>query len=709
MPVRGLLGFLQERNLVKKDELSVLKDTRIGIDANQWLRKCPREPLLAALGGIPLSADAHMTADLEQFKHASIRPLFVFSGINMPRKERPFGHPDQKLVAKATAWEEYARGAVDKATATFSGLNTNVSPDLVNHVFSFLQRKNVEVFRAPYLAWAQLAWLTKQNFLHAVCGGAELLMFNIPRIIVDIDFTRNTFDWVDSKTVFESLGLTHEMFLDACVLAGFELISTFPVIQDPKTFTFGAALSHVAKFGSGFNSIQYHLSLMQQNAPTPLHSYLDSFIRSKMLIRHHLILEPGCECIPLAADGCPADLHEMTGPRLPNEAYFLLSQGCISTQVLSTLVTGLLVEYAPLVDTDEYRRVLDSLQDLRSKAIGIVSNCLNEFYQQKKINIIRWFDPQADIELPHQYVPGLRWSIRDELLSRELTKQGLKDVDLHMCLTWHAAECEAATVTSNLLAPSRDSRVVVRSDKELTALVLFEFLEARDYIGPEGDLMIFGKALQQASSHTDEILLVLELMKIGQLTGTAYSTAPGGPAMTPAPVLDKFASHEQSILLLSRIFSLLPMRLRARQWDAAVDYDLAGFHSIVKTLQRSLRNLLDMIFLSVFLKQKAQLSTTNCTAVANRLPLSTEPNTAMGIVVKRILQTPEHAVKPDLYDEFPCCLDPWGDIKVGIEFWTQVMQMATFMHSIGSLPRDFYDMFDRADSYLQSKRYQFEV
>jgi hypothetical protein len=50
-----------------------------------------------------------------------------------------------------------------------------------------------------------------------------------------------------------------------------------------------------------------------------------------------------------------SDLHEIIGPRLPNEIFFLLSQGVVNQQVLNNLISGVLPEAPPLMDSEEYR------------------------------------------------------------------------------------------------------------------------------------------------------------------------------------------------------------------------------------------------------------------------------------------------------------------------------------------------------------------
>merc|ERR1711941_8148 len=57
----------------------------------------------------------------------------------------------------------------------------------------------------------------------------------------------------------------------------------------------------------------------------------------------------------------------------------------------------------------------------------------------------------------------------------------------------------------------------------------------------------------------------------------------------------------KSLLLLSRIMSLVPMKLKNDMWNADVDFDLAAFHSLVRILKRTLRQLVEASLASILL------------------------------------------------------------------------------------------------------------
>ena len=61
--------FTAERRLIQTSAVTQLKDTRLGIDGNYWLRKVvAKENAVAAMGGLPLRLEATITKELEGFK-----------------------------------------------------------------------------------------------------------------------------------------------------------------------------------------------------------------------------------------------------------------------------------------------------------------------------------------------------------------------------------------------------------------------------------------------------------------------------------------------------------------------------------------------------------------------------------------------------------------------------------------------------------------
>lgn|SRR5690606_9233631 len=73
------------------------------------------------------------------------------------------------------------------------------------------------------------------------------------------------------------------------------------------------------------------------------------------------------------------------GMRLPNEIYFLLSQGIISQKVISSLLTNAYYEQVPLVDSEELRNDVNFLMHIRSSAVNLLSANLHNYFHESPI------------------------------------------------------------------------------------------------------------------------------------------------------------------------------------------------------------------------------------------------------------------------------------------------------------------------------------
>merc|ERR1719480_695075 len=130
-------------------------------------------------------------------------------------------------------------------------------------------------------------------------------------------------------------------------------------------------------------------------------------------------------------------------------------------------------------------------------------------------------------------------------------------------------------------------------------------LEHLELVADDGGMTVLGNVLKDSPRHLQEPCLVaLELMKFGVLNGEPFEAA---QADRPFPEQVRYPkapadARTRALLLLSRVMSLVPMRLRNDMWNADVDFDLAAFHSLVRILKRALRQLVEASLTSILLK-----------------------------------------------------------------------------------------------------------
>ncbi|ORE21472.1 hypothetical protein BCV71DRAFT_49595 [Rhizopus microsporus] len=142
------------------------------------------------MGGLPLRLRESIEKELKQFKSHGITPIFVFPGLSILRKDKPFSKEDTRPSHRAAGWEFYEKGKTDLAMSNWASSGGIHPADLLNCVFHILHENNVEFIRAPYSAWAQLAYMYThpKQLVNAVYGGSELLMWDIDKMITSIDF-----------------------------------------------------------------------------------------------------------------------------------------------------------------------------------------------------------------------------------------------------------------------------------------------------------------------------------------------------------------------------------------------------------------------------------------------------------------------------------------------------------------------------------------
>src|ERR1700743_1580781 len=104
--------------------ISVLKDSVLGIDAGNYLKKIidgqgTKEPLVPALGGFPFSLRSKIEEDLAQWYQAGIKPLFVFGGIQVLRTDKTSSMSDNAAKNRSAAWSLYDNGHAADAVEAF--------------------------------------------------------------------------------------------------------------------------------------------------------------------------------------------------------------------------------------------------------------------------------------------------------------------------------------------------------------------------------------------------------------------------------------------------------------------------------------------------------------------------------------------------------------------------------------------------------------
>mmetsp|Transcript_48798 Transcript_48798/g.86922 ORF Transcript_48798/g.86922 Transcript_48798/m.86922 type:complete len:843 (-) Transcript_48798:1336-3864(-) len=375
MTINSTAKFFQENNLIRRTDLAELKGARLAIDAQNWVKLLQfNEPYHMAMGGIPLSLETVVDEEIEKLTRYDITPLFVFDGIKLPPP--PQMNPDSKPLnsgvqtqgleqyrSREEAWRLYQKNDYPAAKREFREAGSGVnSTGFIEGVIKCFRKRNIEFFRAPYLAWAQCAWFCgqKDRVASAVWGSEEILLFiglvQYDKLILRLDFDKGIFEWVSLSEICDALGAQNNpqgqgvsvsQFIDCCILVGFRGgwiqgmsytidDSVVESLRDGISSSLGGIMqtgphslpaTHFAQafqdiavvardliqFRSGPSLLEYKVRTFNLDTMY-LDQVLEQFLRIKNLVLHHIILNMDCVGIPIS-------MHNNTHPEKDRNYY----------------------------------------------------------------------------------------------------------------------------------------------------------------------------------------------------------------------------------------------------------------------------------------------------------------------------------------------------------------------------------------------------
>lgn len=473
---------LQDKKLVRDAPLSALSNTRLGIDANVYVRRLlsspdTREPFVAAMGGVPLALEDHIKSDMRILEHYGIKPVIVFSGLPPARKDsngRPnLVNPAEEVKAKQRqlGWEHYEKSRNEAAMQAFGQVQLNVEDVLRVVHRAFLQRKT-EFVVAPYLAWTQVSQQlvpialrgkysssptclqlvclerSPKAYTHSTWSSTEFLLFDgVDRLITNIDLKAGTFQFISKREIMQELSLTYDQFQDLGILAGFQDSPSIPIPE----WSFKAVLDLIQRYRNGPAAIS---AAYTEFPPIQQSGYTDTFARSKTMIKYSLILHaddgrvmplplalpPPANLPAITGADVPNDIQEVFSYRLPDEVYFQLFRGLISPRLLGALTSGYWIEHPPLCggESDEYRRFLKDIitehpASPRCTALALLASPLNAFWRTRQVYASYYFDPNNAHPIPHNGQGAVKslermmwWNVPAPVIEEELRRQKVR-------------------------------------------------------------------------------------------------------------------------------------------------------------------------------------------------------------------------------------------------------------------------------------------
>eukprot|EP01063_Lacrimia_lanifica_P012016 TRINITY_DN1865_c0_g1_i10.p1 TRINITY_DN1865_c0_g1~~TRINITY_DN1865_c0_g1_i10.p1 ORF type:complete len:843 (+),score=366.13 TRINITY_DN1865_c0_g1_i10:79-2529(+) len=741
------------------------------------------EPFQAVMGGVPLTMGRAIKTELERFKKAGITPVFVFNGLPMILTQTPQQLVQNHFLIEIYEKREAAWHAHHENKAGCKQLfeqtgSTITSSEFQHNLIRILRENKVEFLKAPYMAWAQMAHYCqpKERCVHQIQGPNELIMFeHVEVLILDFHFDAPTpeFEYIVKSEIKHALmqdaeadptlsnqKLTDLQFLDCCLLSGLK-----GQIKHPRHFAhvqFVKIAQTLRKFGHACNFILSKPGTTRDKDQGNM-LLAKNHLRIRAVIRHSLVFTLDGQCQPMTAtrhkdegknERVPCNLSDLWGLRLPNILYFFLSIGAIQTQVLINVVQNQMIETIPQMDTEDYRMLLHRILPLRTQIAHQLITQLSakdeRYHKREAMACWRWYMKNpCSVAQPPAIVLD-EWQLEHHQIAK-LQKEH-KDQD----------GAPAALDFLFVVTHFHKNATKVHQYRSVEEVICAIHLKALDLLGyfthatqsedPQSGLSMFSDALMKtnAPEFSEYSVLLVELFRTKALTcshfkfmkpesgesESEYSKDPWEsdgtrntvhfpselklPSQYSKATAPMQQNYEKCCLLVSRIWSLLPMALSQDEaWYSDVSKDLLAFNTVVRALHKTLRNLIEVIAAVLFLEKKTEIDPYHYNELPQQLPFGQESNTAMGVVIDYIMRNDEHFGEPQLYYnraerlkylaevKFTCCHDLEADLYKGFRFWCtaktiyEELKKEKSPHS--AIIREIEEIFPHADDMLRVK------
>ncbi|KAL8815851.1 MAG: hypothetical protein Q9223_005053 [Gallowayella weberi] len=735
--------------------ISYLNDSVIGIDAAYYLESTAKEPLLSALGGFPLGLESSIVRELNDLQSVGLRPHFVFNGLDYGIDDDSFG-PSLTCAANiALAFETYESNQAPRSAQMFKTSGAPKPAELTEFLKRTLHKHGFPFTVAPYSALAQLAYYEKHpcQFVDAIYGPSELFLYGVDKIITQFkllyqqddapakekpldgpakkspklssQFIPETSEFlsIDRRSCLEELGrIPSSLFDEALLLAGSKVLTAFPpAAKSKKTYPFRDVITLLAGFGGNVVALCNQYS---DDEEVQRLDYLDRYKRAMTGIRHHIVITIEGDIDTLDKDNAPSDLHDCIGQRLPEELNMYLSRGLVRPRVLNWLASGTVVILPPYDggDSKVYQHLIQQqLEPIRRQTLSLLADSLNRYYQRKEITTRYWFDAKAEFKfnikdlLPSPKSSLDSWNVKDEAMSKRRQTLAKQSLDLPLgsfsfaVRSLQDVDFAAATVTPR----SKDQRVLESKD-EICANAVWRFLQLRGYVDRQHQLTVWGKVLDGILSSTGSkseqeraALLAVELLRLGLLSAdTMFPAYSGAPARSNE--IDK-----RNCMLVARITSLGRLVHEPRGYSGPLSRHLLAYHSIISAVQGSMRDMLEMCTVTMFLEGCVNREREDWMDIALMLPLFDEESYSLGVLILHYLDelfTREDPISEETREEVVVRGYDWliySDVRASLQcafqLWDAVYKGVRLAKEGGEDIKEF-EMWDEVDQWLASRR-----
>lgn len=707
MPVRSLEAYLFERGVVGSASIDILQNVTLGIDVNHYVSRLltnKREQYLDAIGGPPTSLRMYIDSDLEVFRENNVTPLFLFPGsltanqldyqsyssagaefLNSIGSQPAASSGGKSPLASAMshrnrAWAQWTNMLnqnkstyIDQPLVPNEAFRYGVPIDLKRFqadLIHYFIEKNIQFQVAPYCSWMQLAYLYEMEYIDAIYGPTELLMLkNVPKFIVGMEFPNKEFRFVDSHRVLSELNCNLEDFVDICMAIGNDLQPrTLPPLQVyPSVQLFETALDMSVNGGTN-----YYTYLLTNPVQIDLSKEIEAYQKGISSLKYMPVLTENGKVELYSPDSqysiatesdsskssspepIPNDVHDLIQQRLPHEYNFYRSIGLIGNDLLTTLATGIYAEYAPLDGgtSDSYKRLVKKSVDIfQNKEINLLTSPINRYYQIKQMKYITWFSPGTETALTNRLSPTIFETINRLAVRTKSTEEFSISTFINLL---SGTKDLSSFISNKVLFPASvpaDEKLTTPFDllatnflRLLTLLGFYELDVSSTKLTPTkyGVLLAELNDLDVSAQNTEAIFVLLVFMKLGVLS-LSEEIQPATPSALSAATLRTYPKESQYIMVLTRVLTLYQLSQRPGNYYGPIDKKTLIFRDHVDFVKKNLCQLFESVSVSSLVSGEFdRLSLSNdewIQSIVKVMPfkLST-PNTIMAMMWEFYLQ-----------------------------------------------------------------------
>ncbi|KAL8768917.1 MAG: hypothetical protein Q9209_004972 [Squamulea sp. 1 TL-2023] len=732
--------------VTKSQRISSLNDAVIGVDATYYLEGSTKEPLVSALGGFPLALESNIVRELKDLQTAGLRLHFVFNGLDYGIEDDPFGPSLAAANNNAVAFETYESNQAAHAIQVFRSSGAPTPAALSEFLKKALHKQGIPFTVAPYSALAQLAYYEKHPnpYIDAIYGPPELFLYGVNKIITKFKLAYQALDvperghgkrasqflpenseflYVDRRSCLEQLErIPSALFDDSLLLAGSKLLQPFPPMNKPsKAYPFRDIVNLLA--GSGGTVAALCNQYSDDDEVQRLH-YFDRYKRAMTAIRHHVVITSEGDIEPLNKDNAPDDLHDCVGQRLPEELNMYLARGLVRPRVLNWLASGTILIPAPYDggDSKVYQNLVrQQLEPLRRQTLSLLADSLNRYYQRKEITTKYWFDPNGPSKvnikdlLPSPKDSIASWNVREDAMSNRRQTLAKQSLNLPLgSISFAVRSLQDLDFAAATITPPTKGQKLLQSRGEICANAIWRFLQLRGYVDRQHQLTVWGKVLDSILSitgsqteHEKAALLAVELLRFGLLNAdTMFSAYSGAP--TRSSDIDK-----RNCMLVCRVACLGRLIHQPRGYSGPLSRHLLAYHSMISAVQATLRDMLEMCMVTMFLEGAVKREREDWMEIALTLPLFDEDSCALGVIMLHYLDelfVREDPTSETTRDEITTRSQGWvvySDFKasqqLAFRLWDAVYQGIKVAKENGEDIKES-QMWDEVDQWLVQRR-----